>query len=116
MGRACGTHRRGEKSVQGFGGKSRRKETTWKTKAQMGSTMNLRDIIWGLWTGCLRIGAGDGPPGSGATDLISQLTHHAGRQASRPRRWRAAGQANESSEIQTELRIQVKCIRCEILD
>jgi hypothetical protein len=24
---------RGEKSVQGFGGKARRKETTWKTKA-----------------------------------------------------------------------------------
>jgi hypothetical protein len=23
----------GEKSVQGFGGKARRKETTWKTKA-----------------------------------------------------------------------------------
>jgi hypothetical protein len=30
---ACGTHGRGEKSVQGFGGKARRKETTWKTKA-----------------------------------------------------------------------------------
>jgi hypothetical protein len=24
---------RGDKSVQGFGGKARRKETTWKTKA-----------------------------------------------------------------------------------
>jgi hypothetical protein len=33
VGRACGTHGRGEKSVQGFGGKARRKETTWKTKA-----------------------------------------------------------------------------------
>jgi hypothetical protein len=33
VGGACGTHGRGEKSVQGFGGKSRRKETTWKTKA-----------------------------------------------------------------------------------
>jgi hypothetical protein len=32
-GRACGTHGRGEKSVQGFGGKARRKETTGKTKA-----------------------------------------------------------------------------------
>jgi hypothetical protein len=30
---ACGTHGRGEKSVQGFGGKSRRKETTGNTKA-----------------------------------------------------------------------------------
>jgi hypothetical protein len=28
VGGACGTHGRGEKSVQGFGGKARRKETT----------------------------------------------------------------------------------------
>jgi hypothetical protein len=28
-----GTHGTGEKSVQGFGGKAQRKETTWKTKA-----------------------------------------------------------------------------------
>jgi hypothetical protein len=33
VGGACGTHGRGEKSVQGFGGKARSKETTWKTKA-----------------------------------------------------------------------------------
>jgi hypothetical protein len=33
VGGACGTHWRREKSVQGFGGKARRKETTWKTKA-----------------------------------------------------------------------------------
>jgi hypothetical protein len=33
VGRACSTHGRGEKSVQGFGGKARGKETTWKTKA-----------------------------------------------------------------------------------
>jgi hypothetical protein len=32
VGRACGTHGRGEKSVQGSGGKARRKETTRKTK------------------------------------------------------------------------------------
>jgi hypothetical protein len=32
-GHACGTHRRGEESVLGFGGKARRKETTGKTKA-----------------------------------------------------------------------------------
>jgi hypothetical protein len=31
--RACGTHCRGEKSIKGFGGKARRKETTRKTKA-----------------------------------------------------------------------------------
>jgi hypothetical protein len=28
MGRACGTHGRGEKRVEGFGGKAQRKETT----------------------------------------------------------------------------------------
>jgi hypothetical protein len=33
VGRACGTHGRGEKRVQGFGGKARRKEATWETKA-----------------------------------------------------------------------------------
>jgi hypothetical protein len=33
VGRACGTHGRGQKIVQGFGEKARRKETTWKTKA-----------------------------------------------------------------------------------
>jgi hypothetical protein len=33
VGEACGTHGRGEKSEQGFCGKARRKETTWKTKA-----------------------------------------------------------------------------------
>jgi hypothetical protein len=33
VGGACSTNGRGEKSVQGFGGKARRKETTWKTKA-----------------------------------------------------------------------------------
>jgi hypothetical protein len=33
VGGACSTHGRGEKSVQGFGGKVRRKKTTWKTKA-----------------------------------------------------------------------------------
>jgi hypothetical protein len=33
MGGECGTHGRGEKSIKGFGGKARGKETTWKTKA-----------------------------------------------------------------------------------
>jgi hypothetical protein len=33
VGEACGTHGRGQKIVQGFGGKARRKETTGKTKA-----------------------------------------------------------------------------------
>jgi hypothetical protein len=33
VGVACSTHGRGEKSVQGLGGKARREKTTWKTKA-----------------------------------------------------------------------------------
>jgi hypothetical protein len=33
VGRACGTHGRGEKHVQGFGEKARRKKATGKTKA-----------------------------------------------------------------------------------
>jgi hypothetical protein len=31
VGGTCGTHGRGEESVQGFDGKARRKETTWET-------------------------------------------------------------------------------------
>jgi hypothetical protein len=33
VGGTCGTHGRGEKSAQSFGGKARRKETTGNTKA-----------------------------------------------------------------------------------
>jgi hypothetical protein len=33
VGRPFGTHGSGQKIVQGFGGKARGKETTWKTKA-----------------------------------------------------------------------------------
>jgi hypothetical protein len=33
VGGACDMHGRGEKSLQGFGGKAQRKETTGKTKA-----------------------------------------------------------------------------------
>jgi hypothetical protein len=33
VGGACGMHGRGKKSVQGFGGKAQRNETTGKTKA-----------------------------------------------------------------------------------
>jgi hypothetical protein len=33
VGGACGTYGRGEESVQGFGGKAQRKETTRKTQA-----------------------------------------------------------------------------------
>jgi hypothetical protein len=35
-GRACSMHRTGEKSVQGFGWKALRKETTQKMEAEMG--------------------------------------------------------------------------------
>jgi hypothetical protein len=43
VGGACGMHRRGEKSVQGFGGKARRKETTWR-RWEDGIRMELREI------------------------------------------------------------------------
>jgi hypothetical protein len=33
VGRAYGMHGRGMKSVQGFGGKARKTETTWKIEA-----------------------------------------------------------------------------------
>jgi hypothetical protein len=33
VGGACGTNGRGDKSMQGFGGKARGRETTWKAKA-----------------------------------------------------------------------------------
>jgi hypothetical protein len=45
-GGTCGKHGRGGECVQGFGGKARRKEPSWKTKAWMrgGVRMNLRDV------------------------------------------------------------------------
>jgi hypothetical protein len=47
VGGACGTNGRGEKIVQGFSGKARRKETTWKTK-EGGIRMDLREIGLGV--------------------------------------------------------------------
>jgi hypothetical protein len=52
---------RGGKSVEGFGGKDQRKETTWKTEAFRGGwiKMDLREISWeGVWSGftMLRMG------------------------------------------------------------
>jgi hypothetical protein len=41
VGGTYGTHRRGEKIVQGFGGKTQSKETTWKT---IDGRMDLREI------------------------------------------------------------------------
>jgi hypothetical protein len=56
---ACGRHGRGDKLVQGFGGKSRRKKPTWKTKSCVrGWDQNGQQ---GDWLG----GCGVDSPGSG---------------------------------------------------
>jgi hypothetical protein len=49
VGRACGTHGRGEKSAQGFGRKARRKETLARPRRRWedGIRMDLREIGWG---------------------------------------------------------------------
>jgi hypothetical protein len=47
VGGACGTHGRGEKRVQGFGGKARRKRDHLKDQGvdgRMGSKMDLEEI------------------------------------------------------------------------
>jgi hypothetical protein len=74
---ACGTHGRGDKSVEGFGGKARRKETTWW---EDGIRMDLRAIGLGVCeldstvsglgpvAGCCE--CGDEPSGSCATELV----------------------------------------------
>jgi hypothetical protein len=60
VGRACGTHGRREKHVQGFGGKARRKKTTWRPRRRWedGIKMNLGGLVGGVWSGFdwLRIG------------------------------------------------------------
>jgi hypothetical protein len=50
VGGACGTHGRGEKRVQGFGGKARRKESLERPRHRWedGIKMDLRDIGWGV--------------------------------------------------------------------
>jgi hypothetical protein len=64
VGRACGTHGRGGKRVQGFGGKARRKETLGKPRRRCedGIKIDLTEIGWGVWSGFtwLRIGTGGG--------------------------------------------------------
>jgi hypothetical protein len=49
VGGACDTHGRGEKSIQGFGGKARRKEPLERPrhKWEDGIRMDLREINWG---------------------------------------------------------------------
>jgi hypothetical protein len=62
VGGACGTHGRGEKSVQGLGGKARRKETAGKTKAYWGRWD--QNGSWGDWVGGCGLdstGSGQGP-------------------------------------------------------
>jgi hypothetical protein len=74
-------HGRGEKSVQGFGGKALRKETTWTTKALVGRwNGSLGDWLGGgggldstgsgqgPLAGCGE--CGDEPSGSCATELV----------------------------------------------
>jgi hypothetical protein len=46
MGRACGTHGRVEKRVQGFGGKARRKDQG--IDGRMGSKWILGRLVWGV--------------------------------------------------------------------
>jgi hypothetical protein len=61
---ACSTHGRVEKSAQGFGGKSRRKEPLGRPRRRLedGIRMDLRDTFFGWVFGFywLRIGAGGG--------------------------------------------------------
>jgi hypothetical protein len=83
VGGACGTHGRGEKSVQGFGGKARRKETMGRPRRrwEYGIRMDLREIGLG---GCGLDSTGSGqrpladscecgdePSGSCVTELVS---------------------------------------------
>jgi hypothetical protein len=82
VGGACGTHGRGEKkSVQGFGGKARRKETLGRPRRRWedGIRMDLREIGLGVYgldstvsgqgpvAGCGE--CGDESSGSCATEL-----------------------------------------------
>jgi hypothetical protein len=80
---ACGTLQRRERRMQGFGGKTRRKETTRKTEASMREWD--KNGSWGDWLGMCRVdcvGSGLGPvegfyecgnepSGSGATHLVT---------------------------------------------
>jgi hypothetical protein len=60
VGGACGTRGRGEKRVQCFDGKARRKRPLERPRRRWedGIKMDLREIYWGVWSGFtwLRIG------------------------------------------------------------
>jgi hypothetical protein len=62
VGGACGTHGRGENSIQGFGGKAQRKEPLRRPRHRWedGIEMDLREIGWGVWSGFTWLGIGIG--------------------------------------------------------
>jgi hypothetical protein len=62
VGGACGTHGRGENSVQGFGGKPEGKRPLGRPRRIWKDGMDLRETGWGVWIGFdwLRTGAGGG--------------------------------------------------------
>jgi hypothetical protein len=64
VGGACDTHGRGEKRVQGFGGKTRRKRPLERPRRRWedGIKVELREIGWRVWSGFnwLKIGTVDG--------------------------------------------------------
>jgi hypothetical protein len=54
VGGACGTHGRGEKRVQGFGGKSPKEKDHLEDQGvdgRMGSKWILRRLVGGVWSG-----------------------------------------------------------------
>jgi hypothetical protein len=64
VGRSCGTHGRGEKLVQGFGQKARRKGPLGRARRRWedGIRMDVGEIVLGVWIGFdwLRIGTSGG--------------------------------------------------------
>jgi hypothetical protein len=71
-----GTHERGEKSVQSFGGKAQTKETTLKRRWEKGIRMDLRGLAGKCTVDSVGSGLGTGEhgdetSGSGATELVS---------------------------------------------
>jgi hypothetical protein len=62
VGRACETHGRGEKSVQGFVSKPKGKRSLGRARRgrEDGMRLDVRETGWGVWNGFdwLRIGTG----------------------------------------------------------
>jgi hypothetical protein len=58
VGGACSTHGRGEKSVEGFGGKARGEGDHWEDQGvsgRMGSEWILGRFAWGGGVDCIRL-------------------------------------------------------------